>query len=376
MKKRIFWLSAPLSLAFLSFIILGLVLWLSSPETCLACTEQVSPSPCGVNLSTTTVRQGDNREAWWDFMAPHEDQTLHVYLGLNNNQGSGSPNYSYQITYEGEWNPDIAGVVTPTMGSGQLGPAGSNKANETIEITIPYSNTQSGDLVVTAIVKSQDGTCIFPEVVTSTVRLNQSGPTVWPVTPRTCPKAGEVRQLTFGIRNPTEETQIYNVVARAYNPRGGSASDQFNLNGQGPEATLPSVEVKAGKSEQVEIDCETFGYCVTGGENRVEVKVFPTTASEKDFEAMAWSNITIRDPESVCPEVEDWWFLIPPLLLLGMIGVPSALVGLSGATAWWWVRRSSGSSPVGPPPTRRGGPSRPGVRKPGTKGSDISHGRR
>lgn len=368
MIKRV--LIACLPLVGASLGVAVLLATLSQP--CLACGSQTPPMPCGVNLSAMTLKQGDDRAAWWDALSPRDDRVIHVYLGLNNNQGSSTSGYTYNISCGGDWDPGVAGVVTPTVGSGELGPAGSQRANETIEISVPYSTTQIGDLVITATVQSTDGLCIFRQPVTTTVRINEEGPTVWAVTPRTCPKAGAKPQLTFGIRNPNDETETYSVVARSYNPMGGTASDQFNLNGQDAVATLEPLTIRPGQSKKVKIDCETFGYCLTGGENQVRLEVSPTTNEE--LKAVAWSNVTIRDPESVCPEIEDWWFFMPPALAAVLIGVPSAIAALGGGA---YVARTR--KPKIPPPTR---PNVPKVqaperepKPPASTGEDVTHGR-
>lgn len=349
--RRLLWLAIPMGCIFI-----GVAIFLAFPRTCYGCSVQAQPPECGVNLSAMTLHRGDTRQAWWNFLAPREDRTLHLYLGLNNNQGNIPVDYTYQVNYNGDWDPAIAGQVTPITGTGQLGPAGTRNANNTIEITVPYSTTQTGDLNVTTNVQSTNGACVFHSPASTIVRLNDAGPTVWPITPRTCPNAGTRPQINFGLRNPSDTAETYDVVARAYNPFGGSNSDQFNLNGQGAEAQLPPVEVKPGETKQIKVDCETFGYCVTGGENRVELRVRPRSGGGKQasianaqpsFDAFAWSNVTIRDPNASCPEPRDWWFLMPPLLLALLIGVPAALAAMGGGAAYL---RSRSIPPSLPPP--------------------------
>lgn len=368
MKKRLL-----LTVFSVTIALVGMVLLMTATsQPCLACTAQTPPSPCGVNLSAITINQNDAKDAWWSFLAPRDERVAHVYLGLNNNKGTSNTSYTYQIAYGGDWDPGVAGVVTPTVGSGQLGPAGSQGANDTIEISVPYSLTQSGNLVITATVQSSDGLCIFRTPVTTTLRLNDLGPTVWPITPRTCPKAGAKPPLTFGVRNPTDSKETYSVVARAYNPLGGTASDQFSLNGQGATVNLEPLTLRPGQSKQVKIDCETFGYCMTGGENQVRLEVSPV--SNSDVEAVAWSNVTIRDPESVCPEVKDWWFFMPPALMAGLIGIPSAAAALGGGA--YAARRKSKNSP-GKPKSRDpiGGKDVTTIVDPQPSGQEIDHGK-
>lgn len=368
MKKRLLLMAFSVTIALVTMALL----MAATSQPCLACTAQTPPSPCGVNLSAITINQNDAKDTWWSFLAPRDERVAHVYLGLNNNQGTSNTSYTYQIVYGGDWDPGVAGVVTPTVGSGQLGSAGSQKANDTIEISVPYSLTQSGNLVITATVQSTDGLCIFRTPVTTTLRLNDLGPTVWPITPRTCPKAGAKPPLTFGVRNPTSSKETYSVVASAYNPLGGTASDQFSLNGQGATASLEPLTLRPGQSKQIKINCETFGYCITGGENQVRLAVSP--ASNSAVEAVAWSNVTIRDPDSVCPEVKDWWFFMPPALMAALIGIPSAAAALGGGA--YIVRKKNTNAPgqprkrdsiVGKDVITTVDPQRPG--------QDITHGK-
>lgn len=343
--KRALLLLAPLAVAAAGLAVLAFAIF-GNAKPCYACGSQTPPPPCGVNLSALTLKQGDDRRAFWGFLAPRPERVIHAYLGLNNNQGSGSPGYSYELSYAGDWDPAVSGVVTPTQGSGRLGPAGTKAANQTIELTIPYSDTQRGDLVITAMVRSTDAQCNFQSPVTATLRLNETGPTVWPITPRTCPQAGKKPQLIFGIRNPGAATATYSMTAAAVNPHGGSAADQFNLNGQGGQAVLPALTLRPGQTKKVTVSCETFGYCLTGGENRVELRVRPASDAEGVFEAVAWSSVTIRDPDAVCPEVEDWWFLMPPLLVGLLIGVPS-FAAVAGAGTWV-LRKPKPAKPAQP----------------------------
>ncbi|MBK9095394.1 MAG: hypothetical protein IPM84_22090 [Anaerolineae bacterium] len=375
MSKRSLWrLGFPLVVAVAGLLGLGLALT-AQPQSCAACTEATVPGPCGVNLSAVTIKQGDARRVWWNFLAPRADQTVHVYLGINNNTGNGSPQYTYQLSYYGDWDPAAAGGITPTMGAGQLGPAGSSKANTTIEINVPYSSTQTGDLILTADVQSVDGLCVFHSPVSTTVRLNQTGPTVWPITPRTCPQAGGKPELAFGVRNPGNTASTYNILARAENPQGGSEADQFSINGQGGQASLPPLTLRPGETKEVKLTCETFGYCFTGGENRVGIRASSAITTDAPYEAVAWSSVTIRDPNANCPEIQDWWFLMSPALLALLIGAPTAASALGGG-AYWVTHR--GSKPPPSPPQRSKGqitqPPQIEPKKPG--GKNVTHGRR
>lgn len=370
MKRRFFLFTAPMIV-----VLVGIGFLFIPARPCYACSAQTPPPLCNANMSATTVQHTDTQTAWWNVLAPRPDRTVNVYLGLNHNQGGSPATYQYQLDTGGDWDPSLAGGLTPITGTGTLGPAGSASANNTVKMTIPYSATQTGDLTITATVTSPD--CPFQSPVTTTVRLNDSGPTVWAVTPRTCPEAGDERELTFGVHNPNEDAQTYNVTARAYNPLNGSASEQFNLNGAGSDVTLPPLTVDSDDTEEVKVSCETFGYCVTGGENRVEVQVDPMTGTaeaESDaFEAIAWSNVTIRDPETDCAEPEDWWFIMPPFLLGSLIGIPALLTLLGGGTAY--AMRQKPYTPPSQPGFRSGGGRTPPPPKgPPTPGNPVTHG--
>jgi hypothetical protein len=374
MPKRSLWrLGFPLVVAVAGLLGLGLALTVE-PQPCAACTSVTTPGPCSINLSAVTIKQGDTRRAWWNFLAPRADQTVHVYLGINNNQGNGSPQYTYELTYHGDWDPAAAGGITPTMGVGQLGPAGSQRANTTIEINVPYSATQTGDLILTADVKSVDGLCVFHSPVSTTVRLNQTGPTIWPITPRTCPQAGGKPELTFGVRNPGNIASTYNILARSENPLGGSEADQFSINGQGGQASLPPLTLQPGQTKEVKLTCETFGYCLTGGENRVGIRASPAITTDAPYEAVAWSSVTIRDPNANCPEIQDWWFLMSPALLALLIGAPTAASALGGG-AYWVKHRGNRPPPARPPRSKGQITQAPKNEEKGPGGKDVTHGR-
>jgi hypothetical protein len=312
MRYRSFWIALPVGLALFA-------LWfiMHSAQPCFACTTQ-PPTSCTSNLSAMTVRQNDERKAWWDFLDKREEQTLNVYLGLNYVNGTTPMSGTYEISVD---DPILDPVIEPKQVTFVLQPAGERGSFDTQEITIPYGTiTATKDLNITATLMDTNGACDLPPNLTSTVRINPTGPTVWPVVPRTCPVAGEKANLIFGLRNPSDTPQTYNVVARAVNPYGGTDSDLFNLNGQGDTANLGPFTLGPGKTEQIKLDCETFGYCMTSGENRVGLEVTPAVNSEQFTTAEAWSNVTISDPNTPCPVVKDWWFLMPPLVLAAIIG--------------------------------------------------------
>lgn len=325
MRYRLLWMVLPVGL-----LLLALWFMVHATPPCFACTTQ-PPTSCTSNLSAMTVRQNDERKAWWSFLDKREEQTLNVYLGLNYVNGTTPMSGTYVISVD---DPVLDAVVTPKQIAFTLQPVGQRGSFDTHKITIPYSTiTGTRDLNVTATLINSNGACDLPPTLNSTVHINQTGPTVWPVVPRTCPVAGEKANLSFGLRNPSDTPQTYNVVARSVNPYGGTASDLFNLNGQGDTANLGPFTLGPGKTEQIKLDCETFGYCMTTGENRVGLEVSPAVNSEQFNTAEAWSNVTISDPNAPCPVVKDWWFLMPPLVLGLLIGVPLAIAALGGAFA-------------------------------------------
>ncbi|MBK9233379.1 MAG: hypothetical protein IPO15_21680 [Anaerolineae bacterium] len=375
MSKRSLWrLGFPLVVAVAGLLGLGLALT-AQPQSCAACTKVTVPGPCGVNLSAVTIKQGDARRVWWNFLAPRVDQTVHVYLGINNNTGTGSPQYTYQLSYYGDWDPAAAGGITPTMGAGQLGPAGSSKANTTIEINVPYSSTQTGDLILTADVKSVDGLCASRSPVSTTIRLNQTGPTVWPITPRL--SAGR-RQTRTDVRRAQSGQHSVHLQHSGPAPRihrAGPEADQFSINGQGGQASLPPLTLRPGETKEVKLTCETFGYCFTGGENRVGIRASSAITTDAPYEAVAWSSVTIRDPNANCPEIQDWWFLMSPALLALLIGAPTAASALGGGA--YWVTHRGSKPPPSPPERPKGQITRPSQiepKKPG--GKNVTHGRR
>lgn len=369
MRKRFLMLSVAIGFA-------ATLLFLLQPETCYACTDQAPPHACGVNLSAATVQQAVEKEGWWTTILPgdpkHQAQTVNIYLGINHNSGITPVGYEYDIAYGGDWNPDAAGIVTPTMGTGILGAAGSADASDTIQLTFPYTPTDSGDLVVTATVQSTDGQCAFRAPVTTTVRVSDTAaPTVWPITPRTCPKPGDTREISFGIHNATNTTQTYLAQASVSNPTGGSASDLFNLNGSGPSAELEPFELGAGDTERVNVSCETFGMCIVGGENRVNLTVAPELSPTQ--QSLAWSNVTLRSPDVDCNEIEDWWLIAPPLFLLALFGIPAlAAIGTGGYIA----TRKPASRPTQRPDQRTGGEPRREIKDKSPTGKGIQHGRK
>lgn len=321
-------------------ILLGIAL-LKQPETCLACSSQPNnpPPTCSASLTAMTVRKADERKAWWNILDRREDRTLKVYLGLNRNSGNTPVPYAYTIAANGSWLPS---AIQPITGTGTLGFPGN--ANQTIEVTIPYSVTDQGDLNLIATVSSPS--CVFtPDTVTTSVRLNEQGPTVWPITSRSCPVAGEKPVLRFGVRNPGDQPQTYSIIARANPQFGGDHTP--NLGGEGNPSNQPGIHqfpdltLNPGESKEIQVTCETFGFCLTGSESRVDFEVSPAAGSTEQFNpAIASTSATVRDPQSVCPALEDWWFIMAPWLFWTLVGAP-IVVALLGAAWYFRPRRAT-----------------------------------
>jgi hypothetical protein len=321
MRRRIYyWL-----IVVAGVVVLGLLVVLDS-KPCYACSTVTVPPPCTTNLSALTVKQGDTRKVWWNFLDSRDPYTLNLYMGLNNNSGVGTANYDYRVS--GQWDSGQSVVVTPTLISGVLDTAGSRDANRSHQLTVTYAPTQTGTFNLMATRLDGGGACILPESASTQVRVNPSGPTLWPITPRTCPMAGQKQNLTFGLRNPNEQPQTYAVTAIAENPFD---VEKMSLNDQGGAADLGQMTLAPGETREIKITCETFGYCLTGSENKVRIKAVPIGGSAPPVEALASANVTLRDPNAFCPDLSDWWFVMSPLVLAALIGTPTLLgAGLAG----------------------------------------------
>jgi hypothetical protein len=358
--------------------VLGTLLFmLHSPEPCYSCsTSPPPPVACQSNMSAMTVRQEDQRDVWWDWFDDREEQTLNIYMGMNYVNGTNPLTATYRINAS---EPFVDAGLDPNQVTFDLQNAGGAGSNDTQIIKVPYgsvTNTQQIDITATLVDTNQECPTL-PETVTTTVRLNPTGPTVWPIVPRSCPMPGEESQLAFGVRNPSDTEQTYNLVAYAENtdPYSGENSDVFNLNGtEGGNADLGMMTLEPGQVEQVPITCETFGYCFTGGENRVGIEVSPVGSGEQFDGAQAWMNVTLRDQEAECPVANDWWFLMPPWLLPLLIGAPlaalllAALLLVGGGS--YTLYKMGGVTPTnggdGPPPP----PKQPRKEPPRNTGSD------
>lgn len=331
------------------------ILLLVQPETCYACGSQTPPPTCTANMSSMTMRQGDNQQPWWGALANlldrREEQTVRVYLGLNMNGGATDAPYTYEIVADGDWMPQ---GTFPITGTGVLTP---RQRNQTIQIDLPYTQSDAGTLKLTATV---DSACSFaPAPATTQVQLNPTGPTVWPITSRACPVAGDKQVFRFGVRNPANSTQSYIVRARARTQFGGEHTPILNENQGDPgSAQLPMLTLGPNESRRIEVTCETFGFCLTGSESKVELDVQPLPGGAEDFPgAVATSNITLRDPETTCVAPEDWRSILSPLLLGLMVSVPLLLATVGGG-AWYTTRRRNDPFPP-PPPDDRLPPKKP-----------------
>lgn len=315
--------------------------WMMQPEPCYACASQTPPPTCSTNMSAVTLRQADDPQPWWQPVAnlvdEREPQTVRVFLGINMNGGVSDVPYSYEINASGDWLPSTA---FPISGTGVLSP---NARNQTVMIELPYTENDVGMLNLTANVIASDpnNPCDFaPNPATSQVRLNPTGPSVWPITSRACPLPGEKQVFRFGVRNASSSEQNYTVSALANTQFGGEHTPILNDNqGEPGAAQLPMLTLKPNESRQLEINCETFGFCLTGSESSVALNVQPVPGGAEDFPgATAVSNITLRDPDTSCVAPEDWWSIMSPMLLGLMIGVPLLMAALGGSGLWYMNR--------------------------------------
>lgn len=345
MRRNLLWVAIAFGL-----VLLGVTL-LEQPKTCFACTVPSNPPPpdCSANMTALTMRQADEQQPWWRLFAPREDRVVKVYLGMNVNNASSDIPYEYTLTPSGNWTPNS---ITPITGTGILK---ATSPITTIEITLPYTSTDLGDLNLQAQIDSPD--CTFnPPNLSATVRLNKQGPTVWPVTSRTCPVAGEKPTLVFGVKNPNDQPQTYNITALANSKYGGDHTAILNDNQAQPGArTFDPMTLKPGEATRIDITCETFGFCLVGSEIQVDLKVEPAPGEAAFAPAIASSNVTIRDSKvPTCPILEDWWALMPPMLFGILVGVPIALA--LGGGAWYLLR---GGTVIPAKPESGGGPRPP-----------------
>lgn len=352
MSKRWFWLAL-----FAGCLTIGLVAWKVTAKPCYACNTQ-PPAGCSSAMSASTVRYGDQRTAWWNFLDKREDNKMNMYLGANYVHGTSPAEATYQITTS---DPNVE--VEPELVTFNLASAGSAGSNDTKVITVPY--TKTGTFTVTANPVINKGDCQFPPKVTA-FQVNSAGPTVWPIMPRVCPLPDEKPRLVFGVRNSSDKAQTYRLRATASDPFGGA--ETYNLNGKGSVADLGTLDVGAGDTEEVEINCETFGACIAGGENYVRLEVSPTAGSEQFPTAFAESNVSLSAPDAACPKIEDWWFLMSPLLFWSLVGVPIGLV-LLGSGAFMAFQKINPYTGNGHQDSRK----KPGTRPPtGTGAGGVS----
>lgn len=315
----------------LSFVaILGLlgVLGIVSTRTCAACMLQ-SPGPrCSATLSRLTLHAQDEPDAWWRQLLPHAAHTLSVYLSLDY-LGAAPADVIYRVDVE-QTTAGSRRSVTSKRITVRLDPASRGGRHSSYRIDIPYQDAPVGDLELTATRIAGGGSCDFPVSLTTTLPIVSAGPTVWPVTPRVCARAGEQPEIIFGVHNPGPGAATLSLVARASDPFG---SQTFALEGQDDEVNLPPIRLGPDQARRVEVDCATFGYCLAGAQNNVELEV--RSAEDNGLflsPAVASANVVIRAPGESCASPRDWWFLLPS-------GVGSWIGGLTVLVAGLlWLR--------------------------------------
>ncbi|HEY1016926.1 MAG TPA: hypothetical protein VGE07_29705 [Herpetosiphonaceae bacterium] len=304
--------------------ILAALVFFAAESTCYACTAQNPPPDCSANLSEMTVEKGALDPPWWAWLTPRDEESITLFIGMNYNNGVQPLEATYDVAID---DPAFDQALPPESRrlTFKLDP---DSPNDTQLIRIPLRQIPSGDLRLTATLAGGGQPCQLPQTLEGTVRVNDDGPVVWPITPRACPLAGEERELTFGVLNPSDQQRTYVLSATAENANG-QGGETFNLAAQGATATLPPVTIEPGETATVTLDCETFGFCLTGGENTIRLDVRPVAGSDESFAvASAASSVTVRAPAADCNELEDWWLVMSPLLLGSLVG--GGLLGLGG----------------------------------------------
>jgi hypothetical protein len=248
--------------------LLGLwgLLEITSSRPCAACVLQSPPPRCAASLSSLSARAGDQPDGWWSRFAP-QDAGLPVYLNLHY-LGTEPARVAYRVDIErtGSAGQATAGQVIEV----RFDPAAGDARHLSRRVEITADGAPTGDLRVTATRVEGDGPCDFPASVEASVAIVDSGPTVWAVTPRVCALPGERPQVSFGVRNPGPNPVSVSMVARASDPFGNQT---FALGGGDDEVALPPIRLAAKEARQVRVDCATFGYCLAGAQNRVELDV-------------------------------------------------------------------------------------------------------
>lgn len=360
MKKLLFTLSIATG-----FALMMIVAWLALPAPCYACGNSTAKA-CSVNLSGFTLHKGDPSREWWQVFKS-DDHTMKAYLAMNHNSGFGAVPFEYEIQVGGDWDPNKAGKgVTPVRGSGSLGAPGASDANQVIEITIPYSDSFEGNVVVTATVKSISpnnpaANCNFSATGTANqtqintkLKIDKEGPTVWPILPTSCPVAGEKPTLTFGVRNYSGQSQTYNVSARALNEGSQQQNEFFTINGQegvftanqqgaNREIAIKTLTLGPWQTELVKLTCETFGHCVPGATNQVNLRVKSASGGNNAFESNATTGLIIRNPNTTCPSTEDWGTVMPPWLAGTLAGLTTLIGGYLSCTAFTYMFSLNGN---------------------------------
>lgn len=318
-------------------VILGVlvVLGVVSTRTCAACMLQ-SPVPrCSATFSSLTLHTQDTYDAWWRRFLPRDPYALSVYLHLDY-LGSEPTATAYRVDVvqtAGGAEREVASMLI----NAQFDPASQDARHTSHRIDIPYQDLPDGEMELTATRTVNSSACDFPDIVETTVPIVAIGPTVWPVTPRVCAQAGEQPVVIFGVHNPGSAEATLSLVARATDPFG---SQTFALAGQDDDADLPPIRLRPNQARYVQVDCTTFGYCLAGAQNDVELEVRSTEENGALLsQAIASANVVIRAPGESCVAPRDWWFLLPTSIQPAIIGLSVLVAGL----VWYRARRRHGS---------------------------------
>jgi hypothetical protein len=309
-------------IAVAAVLTLGVALRLSAPRTCAACTAQSPPPRCAASLSELTLNPERSPNVWWQRLMPRSDHTLQIVLGLDH-QGTTPVAVTYRIDVDDPAIDRALPAVSREI-SVRLGPSEADGQHATRTVAIPYAGATTDDLTVSATAIATTGNCTFPSPVVATIHFAAGAPTVWAITPRLCAQAGEHLRVLFGIHNPGATRTSYALIARAFDAFG---SQTFSLDGPGDEVRLPPITLGANEARSVTVTCETLGYCLAGGQNRIELEVVPGAVNRQAFvRALAAAHVTIRHPVESCSTVDYWWVMLPPRLIGAFAGIPAVVL--------------------------------------------------
>lgn len=340
----------------------------TSAAPCYACTAQNPPPDCSANVSEMTVERGALDPPWWSWITPRDEESINVFIGMNYNNGVQPLEATYLIQID---DPSFDQALAPESKQITFKLDPSNP-NDTQQIRIPLTQVPANDLLITATLALGGQPCQLPQELAGAIKVNDDGPQVWPITPRVCPLAGEERELAFGVLNTSDQRRTYEVVATAENVNG-QGGETFNLAAQGATATLPLLTIDPGDTVTVTLNCETFGFCLTGGENRIRLAIRPLAGSDEKFKlAEAASSVTVRAASAECNELEDWWLVMSPLLLGSLIGVP-LLLSLLGFGGYKLYHRGPFSTLVSQPEIKEA-PKQPKPKPTGEGGGHVGLG--